>query len=97
MPRRLRWRLPLRLQALSVVPNRRQTVRHLHLRAAVPMPNPPAHARKRQSPGVKNLVARRTLRPVARLRAVANRSMIAVPPPGTRVERVHMAKSTVPG
>ena len=96
MPRRLRWRLPLRLQVLSVVPNRRQIVRHLHLRAAVPMPNPAALDRKRQSPGVKNLVARRTRRLVARLTGGANRSMIAVPLPMTRVARLRVAKIMVP-
>lgn len=60
------------------------------------MPNPVAHARKRQSPGGKNLVARRIRRRVARLRVVVNRSMIAVPPPGTRIAQVRVAKTMVP-
>lgn len=61
------------------------------------MPNPAAHALKRQSPGAKSLVARRIQRLVAHLRAAANRSMIADPPPGTRVARVRVAKILVPG
>ena len=96
MPPRLRWRPFLRLQARSVVPNRRQTVRHLRLRAVVLMPNPAVRARKRQSPEVKNLVARRIRKLVARLRVAANRSMIAVPPPGTRVAWVRVVKIMVP-
>lgn len=45
---------------------------------------------------MRNLVARRILKLVARLRVAANRSMIAVPPPGTRVAQVRVAKTMVP-
>jgi hypothetical protein len=58
-------------------------------------PNPAVHALKLKSPGAKTLVVLRVRRPDVSVTPVANRSMIAVPPPGTPVARVRVVKIMV--
>lgn len=86
----------LRSPARSVVRNRRPNARLPRLRVVARTPNPVAHALKLKSRVARSPVVLRIRRPVVSVMPAANRSMIAVLPPGMTGVLGRMAMIAVP-